>query len=1538
MSKLKLANEKYKLGSFSEAVTLYQELIAERPELASVVGPNLQLARRKLDVAHNTHLVTLQHLNSPLVTSSPADEISYISRRKLGGVTDEEIDIRAIAIYLPQFHAFPENDEWWGRGFTEWTNVSRANQQFAGHYQPHVPHDDIGYYDLNDEEVLTRQAQLAKEAGIEGFCFYYYWFNGKRLMEMPVDRMIASGKPDMPFCYCWANENWTRTWDGGDHHVLIGQQHSLDSDRRFILDLMPALRDPRYIKVDGRPLLIVYRPMQLPNVKATAELWRKVCREEGLGEICLAFMQSFDSPNPAEIGYDFAIQFPPLGSSAQNISHQVKLTSPDHFTGEVRDYRKLVEDYTASDLGTQVLPTVTPSWDNTARRQERGHSWINSSPEFYSFWLSTMAQKVRAIQPPERRFVFINAWNEWAEGNHLEPDQKYGYAWLNATRKALLAPQTTTPAPTPDILIIGHDAARAGAQIVLLTMLREWKSAGRNNFKLLLINDGVLRKEFEMLSETIVLSDYKSEAYRNTVLSYLFNPAPKVVLSNTVVNGRLLAQIKKYGSPVITYVHELQKSIERWAPGPIMAATVENSDHFIAVSEPVKQNLLTNHKIRSRKITLIHPYIDTSPQFVNRDVETAIKAELGVSDDQLIVFGCGTTDWRKGPDLFVNTAIEILKKTEKVKFVWIGGSSLVEMTELNTLIQNANAEKSIIFIGEREFPRQYLPFGHLFFLSSREDPYPLVALEAAAAGLPIVCFGNTGGMPNFVSDECGVVVESLSPRLAARAMNKILLNPKLRAQLGAQGKIKVNLLHSSTLGSDQVYQLVNRFAKGVRAEKLPRVSVIIPNYNCKAHLAQRLDSIVTQTVMPSEIIILDDASTDDSLVEINRLTKNLKIKHKVIENSKNSGSPFFQWKKGLEEAEHEVVWIAEADDYASPEFLQKLLKYFSDPDVVLAYAQTLTVDEGGNPIPGYFGKPLIADAAHQAIPALAYTDSIDSAKWCREYIEVGETEITSALGLQNTIPNASATLVRRHAALKAVNSALDYRNCGDWAYYIELAKQGDVAYNPTVMNYFRRHINSTTQSNPIRVIKEALIITLSLLKQKRLPVNSAFNNIFRRFLEFEWELRNHPNKKFMHQYADLTTNMVEIRKHLQKLLKKASSVLVIIPDAETGGGQTAAVRVANALAKNNNVFLVSARPLLDDHNLAKLISEDVVFLEGSLSSFSHLRYCETAPSKYETDCSENRVTAISSIISWLGIDSIFSNVWWADKLAYAIRKQVQVSWFIHMHGCYEFLAENPDCDASFNKIVPEIMNLVDGVFYLDPKNLRVFDNKDLPKPRLFLSNNGVADVEARSSETLAYLVKNPDEVLFCMCARGIPEKGWEEAVHATLQVNKLPKEQRGGKTARLVTVGSSEYLDNFLAAYAEMPEFTVLGLQENPIEIMSACDIGMLPSYFISETQPNVVIEYMVSGLAVIATRHGGIPAMMSHKGRDAGLLVEMGDKTTLIDGLAEKMLKLMINEKMLNTYKTQSKRIFIEKFKIDTVAKNILNIISSPAKKPASV
>ncbi|MEP7205579.1 MAG: glycoside hydrolase family 99-like domain-containing protein [Casimicrobiaceae bacterium] len=347
-----------------------------------------------------------------------------------------EAPVRAIAFYLTQFHPIPENDLWWGKGFTEWANVTRAQPNFAGHWQPHLP-ADTGFYDLRLPEVHEEQAALARGHGLHGFCYYYYWFAGTRLLERPLERMRETGRPDFPYCLCWANENWTRRWDGADQEVLIGQNPSRADDERLATELIKHFRDPRYIRVDGKPLFIVYRVGALPDARASAEVWRQACRREGIGDIHLCAAKTYDTEDPTPLGFDALVEFPPHGTRSPPVNATLQFANP-RFDGQVVDYRRYILDLLARpEPGYRFYRTAFPAWDNTPRRPDRPLTFINATPEIYEVWLRELVARARERQQPDERLVFINAWNEWAEGAHLEPDRRFGHQYLRATQRAI---------------------------------------------------------------------------------------------------------------------------------------------------------------------------------------------------------------------------------------------------------------------------------------------------------------------------------------------------------------------------------------------------------------------------------------------------------------------------------------------------------------------------------------------------------------------------------------------------------------------------------------------------------------------------------------------------------------------------------------------------------------------------------------------------------------------------------------------------------------------------------------------------------------------------------------------------------------------------------------------------------------------------------------------------------------------------------------------------------------------------------------------
>jgi lipopolysaccharide biosynthesis protein len=348
--------------------------------------------------------------------------------------------MKVIAFYLPQFHPIPENDQWWGKGFTEWTNVTRAKPLFADHYQPRLP-ADLGFYDLRLPEIRLAQARLAGEHGIHGFCYHYYWFNGKKLLDLPLREMLASKQPDLPFCLCYANENWTRRWDGQEQEILIKQDHSKENDRHFIQDVLAVMQDHRYIKVNGRPLLVVYRAQLFPDPVATTTLWREEAEKAGFDGLYLCKCQTFgDDTPPAAQGFDAAVEFPPHGFVVNNQEDYEQLIRQQmpNFQGRVFDYRDVARHMMIRQWPEYPLfKTVMLAWDNSARARDRASIFHHFSPDYYERWLGRVAKRTTQRYPEDERLVFINAWNEWAEGTYLEPDQEYGNQCLLATERAI---------------------------------------------------------------------------------------------------------------------------------------------------------------------------------------------------------------------------------------------------------------------------------------------------------------------------------------------------------------------------------------------------------------------------------------------------------------------------------------------------------------------------------------------------------------------------------------------------------------------------------------------------------------------------------------------------------------------------------------------------------------------------------------------------------------------------------------------------------------------------------------------------------------------------------------------------------------------------------------------------------------------------------------------------------------------------------------------------------------------------------------------
>lgn len=382
-------------------------------------------------------------------------------------IPDREENFRAklIAMYFPQFHAIPENDLWWGRGFTDWSHVRSARPQFEGHYQPRVPLNE-NYYDLSKLETLRWQVDLARRYGVFGFCHYHYWFDGKQLLETPTNLMLADPDIQFPFCLSWANETWSRRWDGRDHHILMEQTHppTRESWKCHYDYLIRAWTDPRAIKVGGRPLFVIYRPQYIEKIDDMLAFWRELARRDGLPGLYFVFQKQYELPNSSCLkSFDAVFQFQPfeaIGSSPHKRDNLrqpglLKLFRrlPERLQDRLRGLRaKFVKELTYHDYQEtwrqiikirpdqklKTFPGAFVDWDNASRYKNRATIFRGATPEKFAAAFAKLVDEMPQRHLPEN-FIFLNAWNEWSEGAYLEPDSRCGYRYLEAVKAAVFS-------------------------------------------------------------------------------------------------------------------------------------------------------------------------------------------------------------------------------------------------------------------------------------------------------------------------------------------------------------------------------------------------------------------------------------------------------------------------------------------------------------------------------------------------------------------------------------------------------------------------------------------------------------------------------------------------------------------------------------------------------------------------------------------------------------------------------------------------------------------------------------------------------------------------------------------------------------------------------------------------------------------------------------------------------------------------------------------------------------------------------------------
>lgn len=936
-----------------------------------------------------------------------------------------------------------------------WGRVLSSVPRFFGHEQPRIP-GELGAYNPCCPDVLSRQVALARQHGLDAFCFRHHASSGSVSGCEFLGRYLASGSLDFPFCL---------SWDETPERGRTSAAQDFDA-RDFCKDAILFFRDQRYVRIGDRPLMVVEHPEYIDDSVGVLAHWRETCREAGIPSPFIVAMNL--SGDPRQHGFDAALTLPRPDACEDAVSFcgvDVELVDPD-FHGKAFDYATHATKQAARPV--QAYPEfrgVLARWDDEPRRPGSGCVSTDASPDAYGRWLGAAVAHAEAHPVADERMIFVHAWNGWMEGAILEPDLRFGYAWLHATRNALVPP----PRPSRLALMV-HDANPHGAQYLALSLVAEFKRMGID-VETLLLGDGWLAPRFEALAPLHRL--YEMDATRQERMAAdLCARGFEAVIANTTVCGRSIRPFRDAGMRVVSLIHELPGLMANYGLHDALAKLVDASDRVVVSSHAVREGVLSmlgRAEYVMSKLVLQPQGLYTRNRYRGAVDQTAarvrLRDRLGVPHHVAIVLAVGYADARKGVDLLAEAASRACARRDDLYFVWVGQRDPDLCANVDALLAAGGIADRFRFVGLDFDTDDYFAGADVYALSSREDPLPSVVLESLAVGTPVVAFSGTGGAADLVDGRAGYAVRAFDVGEYVAALLHVINNPSLRTQLGAAGM--------GIIDRDFAFRKYAFSLLAMSGDDTPQVSAVVPNYNYARFLPERIESISAQTFPIAEVLVLDDASTDNSLDMLGILRMYSHPEPVVVRSDVNSGSAFLQWLEGARRARSEFVWIAEADDAADPALVGTLMHAMrADTRIVMAYTQSCRVDSAGNVIaPDYLG----------------YTDDISVEKWRSPYTVGGAEEVERALAVKNTVPNVSAVLFRRDALLQVLECHMDtlagYRIAGDWVVYLLLLKLGYIHFIPDVLNRHRYHPKSITSTTDLRQHWEEVVAVQALARR-----------------------------------------------------------------------------------------------------------------------------------------------------------------------------------------------------------------------------------------------------------------------------------------------------------------------------------------------------------------------------------------------------------------------------------------------------------------------
>ncbi|RFU12436.1 glycosyltransferase [Rhodobacteraceae bacterium W635] len=993
---------------------------------------------------------------------------------------------------------------------------------------------------------------------------------------------------------------------------------------------------------------------------------------------------------------------------------------------------------------------------------------------------------------------------------------------LNTARRRAEFDLSATDGRRGTLLLVVHETEVGGAPQVLRLFAIWLKERTRFDVRIVSLHGGNLRQKFAEVAPLLVLGEHPEDRRADVLREWMGDDVVGVFL-NSIASGDFLTYAPK-GLPTVAFIHELPRVLDLF---PTQLSLIREHAHRVIGGGPqVTHALKTDYGFLSENLLSGHSFIEPLPPDVDPEQSRVdARRSLGIPENRFVVMGCGIIHWRKSPDKFIETAELVLSNGIDAEFVWLGGGE--DQATCEATVVEKGLECRVRFTGYEPDVARKLAAGDIFLLSSQEDPFPLVALYAAQAGLPIVCFKDAGGIEGFVNHGSGISVPYMDVPAMADAVTLYATDKERQKRDGQTGIGQIE----SRYTIDSVGPLLLHSLREVM-DMPPEVSVVVPNYNYEAYLPERLNSIAKQTFQDFEVILLDDASPDGS-VEVLEQFADQRPGTRLVVNTENSGSPFVQWMRGMEMARSGLIWLAEADDRCKPEFLETLLPFFDDRNVRIATCASRPITANGTEIGDY--RPL-------------YLDRITPGRWNRDYVATDHEEANAGLGIANSIPNASAVMLRKFDPdPDFVREVTNMRLCGDWYFYVRAMRGGLVGFSAALLNDHRRHDTTVTHKleGSLRYFQELATVRQYLGRTYRQSAQTKA-----RIAEF-----------LDQDIARFNVSDPEQLPTIPEPAKALPSLLVVAPDLSPGGGQVFAISVANEWTRRGGrVVLLNVGNQPSHSAMLAKISPEVTRLEASEPG-----------------------TDLATLIERFDIDAIHSGIWWADRWVDANRHALpdDMPWVITMHGCHETILAESNIDPSFPERLPRMIARANWA-YIAEKNLAVFQPYGRPA-QLNKIPNGVEDKTPELQLRRADVGIRPESVVLCLASRAIPEKGWFEAARLARRLN------AEGHAVDLLLLGEGPAEAALRHEGAEHVHLT--GQVANPQAYFELADIGLLPSYFVGESLPLVLLEMMAKGLPLVASEIGEIPWIVGRDEDAAGLLIPLED-----DGVDEDALHAAVS------------------------------------------